>query len=196
METFIKQNWVAIFSLMFALVGGIPGIIEVIKFFRQKSIFNYSLSGIIIGNFIDSSLMFFLYGTILNAGDKPLVPNYFDLEAKINNKWHKLDRQLIPKNVRFGSDVQEIQLDKPWEHDLQKLKTPVTYRDPAYGHLMFISKTLRKETLMNNQTKLKLICVDTFGKKYYYEFPMISSSTKNGVSYPKHGVTIQPKQMK
>lgn len=197
MKTFIKQNWVALLSLSVALVGGIPEIIEVVKFFRQKLIFKYSLVGIINGNFLDQSnkqcLMVLLSGTVLNAGDKPLVPNYYDLEAKINNKWIRFDHRLIPTNAIFKSDVQDIQLDKPWEHDLQKLKKPIIERDPAYGHLMFISKTLKKEDVINNKTKLKLICTDIFYKKYHCEFSIIDNLTKNGISYPKHGLTIQPK---
>jgi hypothetical protein len=48
---FIQQNWVALSSLLVALVGGAPGIIAIINHFRQKSTFQYSLAGIIFGEF-------------------------------------------------------------------------------------------------------------------------------------------------
>ena len=163
---FIKQNWVALSSLLVAFLGGVPGIVAIVNNYRQKPIFRYLLAGITLGEFsTNKSCMLLFSGTISNAGGKPLVLATFDLEVKIGKTWHKMTKILIPENSRFESSQQEITIDKPWENDLQRTMTPITQSTPVYGHLMFTNHTLKKEAFGTISIMYKLICTDIFGKK-------------------------------
>ena len=194
-ELFIKEHWVALISLLIALFGGASGIIAIINYFRQKSNFKYTLAGIVLGESADNhSCMLLLSGTISNSGDKPLVPTTFDLEVKIGKNWNKMSRRVIPNNLKLGSDEINITVDKPWEKDLLKLKISVTQPAPAYGFLMFTNKTLKKEAFMNTKVIYKLICIDTFGKKYSTKFSKIDKNIGEGLTFPKNDMTVQPKK--
>lgn len=191
---FIKQNWIALLSLLIAFIGGAPGVISIINHFRQKSTFQYSLAGIIFGEFsINKSCMLLFSGIISNVGDKPLVPATFDLEVKIGKTWHKMSKILIPENSKFESNQQEITIDKPWESDLQKIKVSITQSMPAYGYLMFTNNALKKEAFEVLDITYKLICTDIFGKKYSRKFSQIDNNIQDGLVFPKLGLTVQPK---
>jgi len=193
MQEFIKQNWVALLSLIIALIGGAPGIIAILNYFRQKSIFDYTLAGMIFGESPNNKgCILILSGTILNAGDKPLVPASFDLEVKIGKNWNKMTRMLIPNNSKFGSKEYVIQIKEPWKNDLQKNNMTITQITPSYGHLMFTNKTLKKKVFKNNQIIYKIICTDIFGKKYTLKLPKINNNIGNGLIFPKHGLSCKP----
>ncbi len=195
MIEFIKQNGVALSSLIIAIFGGAPGVIAIINHFRQKSTFEYSLAGIVFGEFsTNRSCMLLFSGTVSNAGDKPLVPATFDLEVKIGKTWHKMNKVLIPENSKFESSQQEITIDKPWENDLLKTKVAITQSTPAYGYLMFTNNNLKKEAITTSDTTYKLICTDVFGKKYSRKFSKIDNNIQDGLAFPKLGLTVQPKK--
>jgi hypothetical protein len=194
MTEFIKQNWIALSSLLIALFGGAPGIIVIIKYFRQKSAFKFSLAGIIFGDFSpNKSCMLLFSGVISNAGDKTLVPATFDLEVKIGKTWHKMQKMLIPQDSKFISNEQRIMIDKPWENDLQKIKVAITQSTPAYGFLMFTNNALKKEAFKDTKIVYKLTCTDIFEKKYTAKFSKIEINIRKGLAFPKLGMTVQPK---
>lgn len=195
MTEFIEQNLIALISLLIALFGGAPGTIAIVKYFREKSFFKFSLTSTVIGNLPNGkNLMLLLSGTISNSGGRALVPSYFNLEIKINDVWKKMTKTVIPKNAKFESDTQDINIKEPWEADLQKKQVVVTRDNAVYGHLMFFSNDLKKEDILKNNLEFKLICTDIHGKNYVsYFFSKLDFNAEGGVAYPKHGIEVQPK---
>ena len=99
---FISKNWLAIISLLVALIGGILGFIAIINQRKNRPIFSFSpvyqASGQILhrpsGNLHS---MVFLSGTASNEGTSPLSPAWFDLECKkADGSWQRFERHLIP----------------------------------------------------------------------------------------------------
>lgn len=190
MREFIAENLLALFSLFIAILGGFPGFITVINYFKGKASFSYLLQGVLTGKSLDENTsMIMLSGIVSNHGKEPLIPNSFDLEIKIESKWKKMNKTLIPINTRFDSTIQNIQYDDPWEHDLQKIKAVITQSNPMYGHLMFITN---EQIPINLNTEFKLICLDNFGRRYKYKFKN-DRNNELSVVIPKFGITVKSK---
>lgn len=170
---FITKNWLAIISLLVALIGGIPGIIAVINQRKNRPIFTFSLVNLIIGESRDepsgeTRTMVLLTGTASNQGASVLSPACFELECKISGTWIKFEKRLIPEGASFQSDVQDLQLSSAWKTDLQRFNGSVTKGMPLTGHLMFLSPAVPLEELRGT--------------------PVATPTT-----YPKHGLTATPR---
>ena len=188
------QNWSGFITLLIAVFGGIPGIISLIIFLRKRIIFGFKLEGLMTGQF-KSKNMILITGIVTNKSEKPLTPATYDLNVKIDKKWVRLERTVIPENSVFESKTQNIKFDKPEDKDLLKIKQSVTSSFPVYGHLLFLTDKISIEVLQNEKYNLKLVCIDIFGKKYTVKFSNDNISTKinEPTSFPKHGVLVSPK---
>jgi len=196
---FLKENWIAILSVVIALTGGVPGIISILDYFKNKPILSYRLVNIITGAFRDETsgrekTMLFLTGTISNEGSNVLTPSYFELKGSLDSQTLNFEKQLIPETLNFGSEKQSILLTDPSKNDLQKFNSTVNTGMPLYGHLMFYTSDIGLNELQANlkQLKLILICIDVFGKKHKVPIHLQLNSSGN-IEYPKHGVKITTK---
>ena len=191
---FIENNSIALISLLVALIGGVPGVIAAINHFKNKIIFDFKVEGFIVGNSNRGKFPFvFLVGTVTNAGNKPLVPNTYDLEIKMSKKWIKLKKMAIPANSTFGNDVQVMNIPDAHEKDLLRIKQNVTTSSPAYGCLMFTTDEISLGELKDNEYTLRLTCFDVFSKKHEMELPKPKGKFDQSVVLPKHDISILPK---
>ena len=192
MEEFIEKNWVALISLLVALIGGAPGIIAIINHFRNRIVFDFKIEGITIGG-INNKAVILLTGTITNAGNKPLRPDTYNLEVKIDKKWFKLDKTVIPKKSILNSDSQKISIENLYENDLLKIDQSIISSSPVRGHLMFTTNKISLAKLRDEEYTLKLICFDIFNKKFQTKFPRPQYNPNQPIKFPRHGMSVQPK---
>ena len=74
-----------ILTLIIALFGGLPGIIQLINFIFNKINFKFILEGINTGTRKpDNQTMVLITGTVINNSETPLIPNSFDLLESMN----------------------------------------------------------------------------------------------------------------
>ena len=196
---YLTKNWIAILSLVVALIGGIPGIISVLNYFKDKPILSYRLVNLITGAYLDESsgeekTILFLTGTLSNEGSKVLTPAYFELKGSLDGEKLKFEKRLIPENVNFGSDRQSILATDPSKNDLQKFNSTISTGIPLHGYLLFYTSDIALDKLQKNLEKLKLIlvCIDVFEKKYKVSINL-QLNNGGGVEYPKHGLKITTK---
>lgn len=136
MGTFFEQHWLSILSLLIAAIGGIPGIIAVTSHFKSSSKFAARPANFILGSIqfnpdpTEYTLVFFSL-TVTNEGEKILSPAVFDLAIKIDRRWVKLERRLIPENIHFPSQEQTIEVQAPWKKDLQRFPGTIAHGIPT-----------------------------------------------------------------
>ena len=191
-------DWVAIFSLGVALVGGVPGVLAAIDRRRNRPIFRFTLVNCITGNWRPNArtngTMIFLTGTAGNEGNRSLIPAVFEFRVKSRRAWIKFQKQLIPENLQFPSDIQNISVVEPWKTDLQKFEGSISAEKPANGHLMFLSHDISPETLTSSgHPDWRLTCVDVFGRRHETPLDIDLKAGGPDLVYPKHGVTITSK---
>ena len=198
---YLAENWLALLSLVIALLGGVPGIITAITHFKNKPKFYYSLANVVTGELHRDDKdthdsMILLSGTVANDGPQPLSPDHFELSMEINGVWRSFERSLIPEGAQFQSNEQDIQIKEPWKRDLQKFSGGINKGQPIHGFLMFVSTTITAEQIresINNDNRMKLTCIDIYKKEHSMVFkPEVRKNSVNTV-YPKHGVSISKK---
>ncbi|HQM30828.1 MAG TPA: hypothetical protein PLR20_15870 [Syntrophales bacterium] len=196
---FISRNWLAIVSLLVALIGGVPGIIAIINQRRNRPVFRFSLVNIITGHVLHSPsgnthTMILITGTASNEGNSILSPACFELECKTDGNWLRLEKKLIPEDATFESDAQDIKLASAWRKDLQRFSGTITTGMPLNGHLMFVSSNVPLDKIRDNPNlKLKLICRDIFGKDHKTPIELHLHRISTDTTHPKHGLTITSK---
>ena len=196
---FLRKNWIAIVSLIIALIGGIPGILSVVNQIRERSILTFRLVNVITGVQMNEktkepNTMIFITGTASNEGSVAITPAYFELKGTLNEKRVEFKKQLIPSNVIFNSEEQNIFVEDPSRNDLQRYSSTITKGMPLHGHLMFLAPNVGVDELRSNfdRLKLSLICVDVLGKQHKAPI-QLALHHGGGTVFPKHGVKILPK---
>ena len=160
-KTFFKKKWIAIASLLVALIGGVLGFVSVVKQITEHPILSYRLVNIIHGQQENyktklSNTMVLITGTISNEGNATLTPAYFELKGTINHKSIQFEKQLIPENAMFHSQEQSIEVENPSRNDLQRYNSTISKGMPLHGHLMFLAPQLDLDEFRVNLEKLKL----------------------------------------
>ena len=201
MNEFFSDNWLALLSMIVALVGGLPGIVSLIKHYRDKPIFSYTISNIVMGQFVENAngqveTMVFISGTISNKGNQPLSPSLFELFVEIEGKWKQFRRMLVPETTQFHSETQEINVREPWRRDLQRFSGAIDRGMPVHGFLMFAREDVSLEAVrkaVEENRLLKLECTDIYGAKHQVEFRPNSRTGAGETMYPKHSMSIRNK---
>lgn len=187
---------IAICALIVALIGGVPGIIEVMKYLGSRAELKFQLQGSLHGDWVENGNILMVTGTLSNGSEESIIPAYFDLFILLDNKWRKLQRMSIPKDVKFSSNDQNIEFSDPWQSDLQNMKLVVNNSSPAYGHLLFISSKLTREDYFKI-SEYKLICVDVRDRKHEMKFSPEGSANFRAfpIESQKHGFKISPYEL-
>lgn len=198
MWDFLKENWISITALTIALSGGIPGIISIVNYFHNRPIFGFEPHGILTGTLASDNSernILMLFGTVTNAGTKPLNPKSFGLKVQAGDKWVSLRKMAIPETCVFNSERQKIKIKEPSKINLQEWKRPILIGEPARGCLLFESNELVNETLTdNNSMTFELICVDIFNKEYTFTTTYGPfADFKENIKLLKYDVTFGPK---
>jgi hypothetical protein len=197
---FLKNNWLAILSIIIALTGGVPGLITIYRnFIKDRPILTYTLVNIITGSELnkltnEERTMIFLVGTLSNAGNGLLTPGYFGLKGTINKKKLRLVKEIIRNDMYFDSESMNISLRNPAENDLQRFNSAISKGTPVAGNLLFLTSdiTLDELTRNLNELELVLICVDIFGKAHKCPISL-KPEAKIDRTYPKHNLLIKSK---
>ncbi|HEY4506806.1 MAG TPA: hypothetical protein VJH71_01410 [Candidatus Paceibacterota bacterium] len=189
-----------ILTLIIALFGGLPGIIQLINFIFNKINFKFILEGINTGTRKpDNQTMVLITGTVINNSETPLIPNSFDLKVKSKifgpvYKWTSLQRTIIPDNPIFESNEQTISYTDINNKDLQKSDKRIDRSNPLRGHMMFFTKDFTPDFFRGNPVDLKIICNDVNGKKYKIKLKCVIKEVGSNIHYPKHGIMVGPKR--
>ena len=195
---FITNNWLAIISLVVDLIGGVPGIIAVIDRRKNRPIFRFALGNMITGQVKSPSgdlrTMILLTGTASNEGNSVLSPAFFELECKADGRWHRFEKQLIPEDAQFTSDVQDIKIESAWQRDLQRFTGTIATGMPLNGHLMFVCSSVPLGKIRENRNlELRLFCRDIFGREHKTPIEVNLNTIDAVTTHPKHGLTVTPK---
>ena len=95
---FFAENWLVMLSLAVAVTGGIPGILSVISYWRNRPEFRFALANVVTGVTLPVSAttagcpteeyirehgrtFLLLTGTASNEGKKSLIPAYYELRV-------------------------------------------------------------------------------------------------------------------
>ena len=191
-----STTFVAYASLVIAVLGGVPGILEFLRFLRERKKFAFDCqcfmnSEVRSGDGIIRRQCLLLSGSVTNRGALPVYPRHFDLYWPSRTKWARLERCLIPTGAQFLPQDQEIELVDPSSKDLQKCSRALIHGEPCYGHLMFffpveLEWDYKQEPM---PPKLKLVCTDTVDRTHtmYVE---IRPASPRSATYPHLGVTV------
>jgi hypothetical protein len=195
MIEFVTTNWVALLSLIIALIGGVPGIVSLVEQFHKRPTFLFTLVHTIIGTWINPEwpkpgVVILITGTIANEGDRSLVPSQFNLRAKTEQGWILFEKQLIRENEEFPGVDQVFRIEDAEKHDLQRFKGSITNGNPAYGHLKFITNKASEGAFTRDSIiAFEIRCDDIFGKEYRCKVN-VKGEGGSGKTFPKHGLTV------
>lgn len=201
------QDWLGWISLVVAIVGGVPGFVSALTFFRSAAKLTVRPDGVIVGNArlvpsngsntADEPELTLWFGalTISNQGDKVLTPVAFELEVKKGRKWIQLDVQLIPENTPFQSEEQDINVSEPWKRDLARFSGTISYAMPLVGFLLCFTTKFSRDELLNAKEH-RLTCTDVFGRRHRAEFDRAGEVEQDSSVLPRHGVTMKARPPK
>jgi hypothetical protein len=192
----IRHNWLSIFSLLVATIGGVPGIVSVIRQFNSKARLIVNLIGGMTGTITfpndsnEYTIMLFSM-TISNEGSNPLSPSVFNMAIKSGNKYIKLQNRLIPEDMKIQSNVQEIRLKEPWKHDLLRYQGVISEAMPVNGHLLYATNEITLKSLQSMTIiKCRMECIDVLNRHHIVTFDFKKKPVTGEVIYPKHDITI------
>ena len=197
MSEFAKENWLALTSLVIAIIGGVPGVLAAVEQWRRRPKLVVSVANIICGQLLSSrgappQTHITLALSVGNDGEWPITPSAFDCELLVNGSWVLLNRQLIPPDADFSTDTQQVTLSNASERDLQRQHSSVSRGQPATGFLMFTTRAFsRDDFLAMDRPQMRITCLDVLGRRHTAEVQTESNRLRTGAEYPHHGVSIK-----
>lgn len=197
-----QTELLTILSIFIAAVGGAPGILQIVDHFRRNARFGADLSSITTGeieiisedsHFKGCQLLLAL--TIVNSGERSIIPQSFNAYVLRGYRWVKLDRTLIPANLKLPSRAQRIETNASPDNDLQRYKGPIRIDTPVWGFIMFLTDAFTQDELRASYAKgIKFVCTDVFGKHYSTVIKKPMREITSSTFYPHHGVRVSPKR--
>lgn len=176
MLNFIQGNWLALVSLVVALIGGAPGVVTVWREWKARpklSAYLHHLMPIKANDVCGGSLVgLMLHVAIGNKGKEPLVPLAFQLECKIDGQWIPFEASTIPEGYTITGPEWQYTYTDVAKNDIQKRQTSITKEVPVYGFFSFVSRQVDFDKLNDAFRKMpiKLKCIDLFGHKHELVF--------------------------
>ena len=198
MTSFIQEHWLALVSLIVALIGGVPGIVTVIQEWRSRpklAAYLHHLIPLNTTNVLGESFTgLILHIAIGNKGKEPLVPLVFQLECKIRGTWFSFQTASIPEGFKVsGPDVQYSYTNVE-ENDIQKRQKSITRESPVNGYLFFVSKEINFDDLQTvfMRMPIKLKCRDLFGQVYEFILndDLVNTAQLSPIHFSKNGVKV------
>jgi hypothetical protein len=211
-KTVNRKNCITILTLLILFFGGIPGFLKLREIYMSRPIFTFRLvdlayaEGVPVRGGIPCALpsaMLLLVGTASNDGGRPLTPERFDLELGVRGKWISFNRNLIEKDDVYQSPDQNVEMNDPWDKDLQKFAGTLKPGESTRGLLRFLSDKINLDELTSalatrGTAKLRLTCVNASGKRYAHVMSPIPSADYirrgDSIVYPHHGIKVSPKK--
>ncbi len=200
----MRKNKLAITALIIAVFGGFPGAISILNYLHTPQIiFGFKPDVYLHGTLppkYGSKKIFMLTGTVTNEGDKSLIPRYFDLKIKIEDKWISLERTIIPQDYEFEQTKPQVtKIEGAADRDLLRYIRPITKEEPAYGHLLFTSdeldiKALKASMYKRNSITFELSCISIYDEKYIVTQTNDLDRIDGLRELPKQGILYGPKE--
>jgi hypothetical protein len=175
-NNYLRKYRIEIITIIIAVCGGIPGIISIVNYFRDRPILGFLPLGRLTGiSSQDNQPFLLVFGSVTNKGTKPLNPIRFYLKIKVNGEWKFLHPDYIPDvNYVFDSDKEIIEVrENLSEINLEEWKDPILVGQPANGCLMFrIDKDTYNYLKDKRSLEYRLICQDIYNNEYTYTSTM------------------------
>ena len=196
MTDFLLTNWLALLSLVVALIGGVPGIIAVLEHMRRGPEFGVTVPNFVTGEQLADGTrrtMILLTLTIWNRGETPIAPAVFDLDVKMKGRWIRFDRSLIPDEAKFQGERQQILAPISPASDLQRFKGSITREQPAYGYLMFVTDRIARDQLQQvGRIPIRVTCKAASDRNHRFQLILRGQRVDSDTEYPQHGLVIKP----
>jgi len=155
-------------AIVIALIGGVPGIIELVGWLREKPKFIAHAVGLISSNMTiqgENYTLLVVQLYISNHGRAPLTPIFFELEAKHNKNKHKFISSLFPEEL--PNKRKHFKESNPSQSDLAKFQGSIMYGEFIAGHLSFFTQDISINQIHNQKNiKYQLSCIDIFKRKH------------------------------
>lgn len=141
MLQFVQTNWLALLSLVIALVGGVRGLIDIANEMRSHPRMSAYLRHLTPISTQDTSgrpcVGLILELTIGNRGRDALVPLAFQLKCKIGDKWLPFTRGTVPEGFALNLNGSIQKFNNVEETDIGRFAHAIKRENPAIGFLVF-----------------------------------------------------------
>lgn len=188
-------NWVimtaiTIITIIISICGGIPGIINIIKWSRERPLFRYVQDVITYGGFLQNGVPYdfiMLNGAIHNNGEKPLFPASFILQITFHDKELKLKSMPLVQEVFSQGTKGLIKLKSENPKDLLSV-IKLEPKESIYGTLIFPypkGMFIREDIHI-----LTIICIDINKIEMTSSLELADQISSTSYYNPKYGLTI------
>jgi hypothetical protein len=199
MADILTKYWLEFVTLAIAVSGGVPGLITLVDWIRNKPKFHFTLVHMFYAEDSDESdptMLLVLIGSAANRGNVPLVPGCFDLEAIVDGRLITFHRLLLTgdiiraKMAETGHPVQ-IRLEGGESRNLNAYEGAIPSNAAIHGHLAFTTQEIRcKDFSTREELELVVICRDVFNKKHKCYVELDLSDSKADVIHPQQGYSL------
>lgn len=189
---FIVRNKI-ISLILFSLLGGIPGIINIWDWTHDEPKFNFyaeSMSGGVIDSKEWGRFQYIVIGgAIYNNGNKPFFPTNFKLNLFFHDTLISIGAQPLD-TARFNRiALTKGSVNLKFRNSTDLLQIPrVNPMDASYGILFFPINFFLFQ--LQGFTRMQLVCRDITLKEWEYELDF-KRLTPVSRSYPRSGVDLQ-----
>ena len=158
-------------TLIIALIGGVPGILQTYDYFFNAPRLNVLVRHIIVGQKqIEPEIASILMGvTLSNSNDKDIAPDIYDLYVKRDSKWIRLQKLQLDNEMNFiGKDL-TFSFNDLSQNNLQGKDIHLKNGSVARGFLLYLTDGFTQKELLELARKkgfFKLVCIDAYSKKY------------------------------
>ncbi len=197
----MEDGALTIISLLVATVGGIPGLFQVYSSITKRPNFRLQLQSTMFGNTTitpPGKVLTHMLATVTigNEGPVPLTPASFSLYILKGRKWIPMRSTIIPENIKFESDVQNISIGNPSARDILKYPGSIQPNMPLRGFLFFTTDQFSLEEITKLlPVKFKFVCTDIFNKNYSCIIEQKNRMIPDVMVQPKHGVQVSKKNV-
>ncbi len=197
---FADKPAIIVLTVLIAFLGGIPGIIAIIDYLKEKPDTKFQIGVVQLADFRDNVVRqnnssFFLTCAIVNQGKKPLFPSDFKVVVRRDGQDIVLSSSTMPENLKtLTSDYKMVvKYHNTKENELVSLKK-LSPDETFYGNFYSeISTPLRKSFTNSKECLVKVICIDIYGKKYESDFVVPPRRLVAGnYDIPKTGIEVRP----
>ncbi len=175
MQDFIEANWLALFTLAIALLGGIRGVIDIANELRSHARMTAiltRLTPITVAEPDGRPFVCLILNLVAgNKGKNALIPILWKLECKIGPHWIPFDHTTMPEGFHVNLSGAVKRFDDVKLSDIAQFTHVIKQDSPAVGFLCFSSTTVSYDRL-NAEFKtmpIRLACLDLFNKTHKFK---------------------------
>ena len=188
------QNVVILLTLLISLSGGIPGIINLIDYFKRPPNLLFTYHGLPIGDSEDRihpETGVTVVGDIINQGKEPFYPRQWKLEfaMKDGSVLHMMPHVLF-KGMHGSGHGTAFKLDSTAK-DFTEVGV-IAPGERIYGNISFVTSEMKGDDIYANKTSTTLTCIGQDGKAFPFEMkkqPLVEPG-EHEIVYPNTGMSV------